>query len=305
MIRLIIFFIIFLVSLRSNAQDIDTTTVDLQGVYMQEFSLTQDTILQKEAILERAIKEALQTRFGIGVFAMNIKEGYDDGNNTTEKFSQYSENIVRGEWLKTTETPYFEFFSEKKGRKSNNKNSIILLKCTVKGKGRLYRNTQTTFDAMPKRCVDLRCKTTDFIEGDRFYMWLKSNTEGFVSIFLVTPKKDWIQCLLDNAYVKANKDYSLFEPSSYNYAMFRSDDKIDKEMNIVYVVFSKNTQTFPLFQKDLDHYVPDSDRGMKLPETASYKKFSAWLGLNLSSQLQYKRINIIVNGNDDPFEIAN
>jgi hypothetical protein len=159
------------------------------------------------------------------------------------------------------------------------------------------------FDAYPLACTKLNCKTLNFTSEDDFYLYFKSTSEGYISVFLDDGKNSFkllpytldTACINTGMPVAALKEYILFstEPQfNFNKNKFFVEDtyqlvaETKKDINHVYVLFSKN----PFNRIDVRNNKEikllseiDIKKGYSIPQSLSSEEFQNWLNTNINN----------------------
>lgn len=172
------------------------------------------------------------------------------------------------------------------------------------------------FNAYPLACTKLNCKTLDFTSEDDFYLYFKSTTEGYLTVFLDDGENCYklLPYTLDSAGsnsgmpVEAQKEYILFstEPQfNYNKNKYFVEDsyqlvsETNKDINHVYVIFSKH----PFYNRDVrnsdeNSFLSETDikKGYSIPKSISTKEFQSWLSTKTmeNNEISIKNIEITI-----------
>lgn len=241
------------------------STKTIEGSYTYYAPPTMSMQQAEQEAIRRAQINALAKAFG-SVIVENTTSILTEQD---ELFYQEGNSLVKGEWIETIGEPKIE-----RGLDDNS----FWVKCTIKGKAREIVSARTDID-VKVLCnhPDVNFEHTDFKNGDRLYVSIKTAENGYITIFLYDKKADSVSCLLpyprDNNSVTAimrDKKYVLFSKSrnelpakAVEYVM-NCTDAI--ETNTLYVLFSKKVFSKPSLN--------DNEGAIK---NLSYSRFQRWL----------------------------
>ena len=298
--QFLILITIFSWALCINAQEkgkVKTVEAD----YLYEIPSNMSYAQACQVALVKAQNAAIEEAFGSVNYNNNtVIIANDNGQSNTSLLSETS-NQVRGVWLGDVNEPKYERVLLE-GRD--------LLKVTVKGKARELVAAGVEFEALPLRRHPEKGDASDtFKSGDDFYLYFKSPTDGFLTVFMY--------CILDNEVlyllpyqssgkgsfpITHDKEYFLFseakatpEGGAVDELTITCSDGRQEEYNDLYVIFSPNNYSktsAKVEQKQI------SDE-LIIPSSLGYKEFNAWLTKyqQKDEQMQVKRIPIKIENN--------
>ena len=197
---------------------------------------------------------------------------------------QLSSSEVKGEWIEDTKKPEAKVID-------TTSDDILVIEATVEGRARAISNDAVDVKVLALRNARSddsnyqRYASSDFVEGDKFYLYFRTPVKGYVAAFLIDEQQQ-VFCLLPHANssegsleVERNKDYVFFSANhdaafsnSYEDGMrvTCADERL--EMNRIYVIFSPNP-----FVKPIDYDGPPLGNNLFLPRQLSLKDFSRWM----------------------------
>lgn len=271
------------------------------GTYKMRIEKTMSEADAERICIERARIDAIEKAFGQTIIQGNST--YIKNKSTGEQtessniFSNISESLVNGEWIKDEKLPEIKKFLE---------NNELWMQADVYGLIREVKSIPVTFQASPLNCTNKTCKTTTFKDGDDFYLYFKAPEDGYISIYLDDPEQQKTFRLLPyksekikttNYPVKADKEYVFFK------ADIKAGSELVDELSLVL-----NNSKIPEMNKVFILYNPKEEFGKPMlaenstvanktetPLELSSEDFQRWLQLTrkgTSIQLMSTIINI-------------
>lgn len=225
----------------------------------------------REMALAGAKVEALAREFGTILSSETGSIQRISGDTEILDFESISMSEVKGEWISDIGQPTFESSIDTDGN--------YIVRCRVKGKARPISNeaTEFIFNVM-RNGSDSRNTATDFRSGDDMTMSVKTQTDGYLAIYLVGENN--LVYSLFPYYTSANNDtklrrgreYILFDAKKSPEELGQPDELVlstdrDIERNRIYAVFSPNRYSLAV----------DTETGKYAPRELSYKEFNRWL----------------------------
>ncbi len=252
-------------------------TVTVEGEYVLRSDGTVTVAQAKSIALERAKIEALAAEFGTIVSQTNLtvvrnESGVSGGTVTQSELLSLGGSEVMGEWIETIGEPEYEIYFE---------GDMLIVDVRVRGRARRLDAAKADFVArLLRNGTDDSCESSDFVDGNSFYLHFLSPVSGYLSVYLVDDDLT-AYCLLPDRYdddgvfhVKAGQEYVLF---SEEYVRMNGGSGMveeyvftaEKELehNALYVFFSPNR-----FVKAIDRETSE-----RLPRELSYKEFQQWM----------------------------
>ena len=254
----------------------------------------------KERALKLAKINALENAYGVlviqgnTVYVENKKTGEKVETNTT--FKMIGSTAVKGEIIQVVKKSFKEIKKKEKvpGLK---KKTITYIECKVELHTKELKDTKIEVETFPLNTSKIIKPITDFYEGDDLFLYFRSPVNGFLTVYL--DDNDNAQCLLP--YTKmpkgfeeampiiADKEYLFFsDKPEFNY--FEEDDffaedtyelysSTEKDINRLYVVFSKKPLNKPILKTDNNTEVLlELDKeDYTLPRVIKSKTFQEWL----------------------------
>jgi len=257
----------------------------------------------RDLALEQAKHNAMEAIFGTYV----SKDAYIDVEDGISQVTVKGGSELKGEWLKTTKLE----FGEETRRISDEfgKRNQIWITCDLVGKVREIIEPPVEYRFLTLNCLDKRCQTTDFQNGESFYMLFKSPVDGYLSIYLadedhayrILPYQEMPATYLHNIPVESDREY-LFFASGSQYDYFEEspyflvdeiylDTEKDVEFYKLYVLFSQKPFDKPILEDEVeieDEYVT--------PKTLTRRNFDVWVQDNriFNTDFFYKTRNVRV-----------
>ena len=233
---------------------------------------------------QQARQNAIETIFGSYV----SKDAYVDVADGRTDVSIASSSELKGEWLKTNDESFKE--ETRKIKDSYGARNEIWIVCEVKGKVREIETPMIRYTFATKNCVLEACESTDFENGESFYLTFETPVEGYLSIYLVDgeqafrilPYQDMPSMYLHNIPVQADVEYTFFSPDRSfdyfeNFSYFLTDEiylETEKENEFfkVYVLFSPKPFAKPILDSSIE---VAGEYG--IPKTLSKRNFEVWV----------------------------
>jgi hypothetical protein len=240
-----------------------------------------------------AIVNALEKAFGRAIIQGNSTyiENINTGQKTETKsgFNMVGNSYVKGELVSVINKKFEELEGQKilDGKKTKYKE----LKCTITIEAKEYDDPPIEFEAATLSCPDKKCKLTDYKDGDSFYVYFRSESDGYLMIYIDDQKKSDILLpytgnIKENEGgfpVKANTDYILFHKNN----PYDDVDEIQvstdtyTSLNRLYIVFSKTAMTIPELKNNFSELSESEKKmGYKLPKCLSSEDFLKWITNN-------------------------
>ncbi|MFY0628111.1 MAG: hypothetical protein JXR07_17570 [Reichenbachiella sp.] len=250
-------------------------------ILMESNQSRDDTKLQAK---NEAIINAIENAVGTYI-ERETNMDLEDGEIT---FKMVGSTKVKGEWLKTLDIQYEENTRSPKGE-----NVEIWITCKITGNVREIIRPKLNFELESLNCLDKRCRTKEFLNNEDLFIYFKSPSSGFISIYIkeeesvyrLLPYSDMSGEYINSVPVIADKEYIYFstdEKTDYfdNFSSSRVDELVmstDAEMEYLtlYVVFSLKPFTKPILQ---DGKLIEEDYSM--PKSLSERKFTEWISDN-------------------------
>ena len=239
------------------------------------------TLKQTEQMaVDLAIVEAIESEFGRVIFQGNTTyiENVSTGKRveTDMRTISIGNSYVNAEMIQMDE-PVCDSQLDDKGQ--------LWVTCRIKGRAREILEPPLEFAAEPLDCPEPRCKTTDFVDNEPFYMYFKSPVDGYLSIYLADDKNAY--CLLpcytaegSTFEIKQDQEYILFEDEEF---LLYTDKEF--ESNRLFLIFSTSKYNKGLLEQEEEFVVNGED--FVLPEKMKVEEFQRWL-----TKLRSKRTDV-------------
>lgn len=215
---------------------------------------------------------------------------------TDQIFNMIAETYVNGDWIKTINESCDRFIYE----------DDFWIKCEVKGVVKELTEAQVDIAVKPLDCEETTCVTSEFQEGEDFYVYLKSAAPGYISVYLsdgqiaqrIFPYRDMPEDQLNGVKVKADQEYILFSKDqdqldlrSYvdEYELYAENDV---DQNRIYVIYSEKPLVKPSLNKGNSNVA-----GIDMPMELDFQDFQRWLSENkrYHDGIQVERVDITVS----------
>lgn len=212
---------------------------------------------------------------------------------------------VKGEWIETKDENYSEDTRIVQGE--HGKETEIWITCKISGRVREIVKASLAFEILPLNCPNKNCRQTDFLVDELLYVYFRTPTKGFLSIYLqegetvfrLLPYAQMEGDYLNAVPVKADKKYLFFSAKEeHNYFSdfhFSQVDELemytekDVEYMKMYVVFSTKMFTKPILE---DGKV--QEESYVLPKSLSTREFEFWVEKNriYNPDFNYEIVNM-------------
>jgi len=292
------FFIIFSLFFQyTQSQDIKILKTKGEAL-VQWYPEIESKNKAKERAFEKAKINALENAYGTLVTQGNII--YVENKKTGEKtetntiFKMIGNTAVKGEIIEILKTDYKE--SNKKEKINGKKQKLTYFRCKVVLNSKEIVDTKIAIESYLLKSIKYIKPITDFYVGDDLFLFFRSPVNGYLTVYLDDNKN--AQCLLpyrkmpkgmeEAMPITADKEYIFFsdkpEHNYFNddffaedtYELYTSDKK---ELNRLYVVFSKKPLNKPILKKsDNKNLEVDIDKDdFELPRIINSESFQKWL----------------------------
>lgn len=287
--RAILFLLSILVTVMAYSQKVHKVSATYSYYAPETMSVEE----AKRTALERAKIQAIADKFGTTVTQSTSTIISNKNGESDTQFLFVGGSEVKGEWIETIGEPSFEIKFE---------NHYLIVICSVKGKAKEIESPKIEFIAKPLRNgTSLKFESTEFKDGDDFYMYFQSPVDGNLAIYLHDEMGQKVYSILPyktqsiSAYpIIANKEYILFsrkdtdkqERSSVDEYILNSNE--DKEFNNLYIIFSPSQfGKRNGFKSEID----------EIPDNITYKDFKQWLSKVMSkdNEIQVNQIHITIS----------
>ena len=164
----------------------------IQNVYGEYRYVVPDNVTMAEArrtAEKRARTEAIAEAFGTVITQSNSTVIKNDTGKSTVDFLSLNESDVKGEWLSNTRDTEFQFLvDEYTGQQ------VVI--CRVWGKAREIVAAKVDFTAkILRKEADPAFESETFKNGDQFYLYFSSPTDGYLAVYMVDAEQT-AYCLL-------------------------------------------------------------------------------------------------------------
>jgi hypothetical protein len=291
--------------------------LEIRGYAQVEYPDSKSKQQVEGEALEMAEINALEGAFGRAVVESNST--YLKNLNTGEKvetttvFNMMANTLVKGEVIEVIEKK----FEEIPGIRIIDGKKVVVrdVKCTIRIKARELSESQPDFTAFPMGCVHIKCRTTDFKNNDPLYLYFKSPSSGYLTIFLDDGYKcqrllpySWMEENFgDGVPVTADKEYYLFSGDRVH-TYFGDEFKADEysmvaeslhDQNRIFLVYSSTPIPKPGLKQGVgidDLSVAEKSCGWKVPKSIGSEDFQRWLIYNRihNRNIRVKMIDITI-----------
>ena len=253
---------------------------------------------------ELAIVNAIENVLGTYV----EQETNIDISQGQANFKIIGNNRVKGEWLETDKEKFSE--ESRVAEKKGNKEYELWLTCQISGTVREIVKPKLDFQSESLSCPKSNCRTTDFSSGEQLYVYFRTPSRGFLSIYAVQDDQTVYRLLpyqeMDVPYedaipVKADQEYIFFskQPGNSYFSDFpiaKVDEMIlettkEKEYMQLYIVFSTEK-----FSKPILNSGKVIEQGL-LPKSLSQSRFEEWIQNNriYNPEFNYEIVNLSIS----------
>lgn len=247
---------------------------EISNTYLYYADPGQSPKEAKAAAIEQARIDALAKEFG----TLITQDVISQMSEKDEHFMQLSTAEVKGEWIRDLTPPEVKLIE-------TTADDIFVYEAKVRGLARAVKNESAEFETLALRNgTTKRFASTDFKEGDKFYLYFKAPSDGYVAVFYINEKRQ-VFCLLPHEdspeglqKVESDKVYTFFskDDAGFNYedGMQVICEEEHLELCRIYVIFSPKPFVKPVVSgtTSLGH------DNLLLPRQLSLKDFSNWMG---------------------------
>lgn len=271
-------------------------------VRMEDHLSREETI---EIAREQAIYNAIESLFGSHV----SKDAFVDIEDGESSVTIKGDSEIKGEWLKTTKESFHEETRKVKNPDGKGQKSEIWIVFSIEGKVREITSPLINLEFLSLDCPNLDCATTDFNNGDSFYLYFKTPENGYLSVYLadskqafrLLPYSEMSTEYLHNVPVKADNEYILFNPdrtSDYfeNFPYYYADEisldtEDEQEFFKLYLIFSPKPFTKPILEEEVE-----IEGEYTTPKFLTRKNFDVWVQDNriFDTEFYYETLNLRV-----------
>ena len=254
----------------SYAQKIYNVTGEYRYVMSERETLEE----AKRTAEYRAKIQALADKFGTVITQSNSTVLKNATGESSVDFLSLNMSDVKGEWIENITEPKFSV------PEFDQRSQMFVITCTVHGKVREIVAPKIDFAAkILRKEPDTAFESDVFKNGDQFFLWFKSPTNGYLAVYMIDTEQT-AYCLLPymndtdgQCTVEGGREYIFFSPANADLAERTIVDEYvmtteqSSEVDNIYVVFSPNE-----FIKANDSL---ADNG--LPRQLSFAEFHKWL----------------------------
>ncbi len=244
----------------------------------------------------KAIINAMEMEFGTAVIEGNslYLQNLNMGKTvkTISNFTSFGNTIVGGEVLEIVKKNCEEVTG--KMLIGGREEKVKEYKCTVRIRARELSELKPEFEAFPMACLNVKCQTTSFNYRDTLYLYFKSPSSGFLSVFIddgklcqrllpyrrLTEYENGAPIIADMGYYlfSKNKNYTYFGDAELTDTYLMSADN-PQDQSRIYVVFSTTLIQKPGLKEGLGIEKlsqEDKEKGAKVPKALSSEEFLRW-----------------------------
>jgi hypothetical protein len=303
------FFLLLLLPLSLLSQEV--RTVVTAGEAQVEFPDNLSRQQVEQIAFEKATVDALERAFGRAViegnstFMKNLSTGQQTQTSTV--FNMIANTYVKGEVVEVRDKKFEEF--EGNTVIDGKKKKIKEVKCTIEVKVRELSDETPDFEAYPLSCLNAGCRKTEFKNNEQLYLYFKSGSAGYLSVFLddgkvaqsLLPYQAMPKKYENGVPMEGNKAYILFsrEPDNTYFESRNITDEIvcasetSLDQNRLFILFSKTPMESPDLQTGLNASMItefEKEQGYKVPRAMKSEDFQKWL---IKSRLRKQDLRVL------------
>ncbi|GEM_PF-544706 len=310
-------FVIYLCLTSFLLQSQEINLVKISGKAQVQWYPERESYTQaKEKALEMAKINALENAFGTlvmqgnTVYIENKKTGEKVETNST--FKMIGNTAVKGEIIQILKSEYKE--TKRKEKINRKKVELTYIDCSVTLEAKELKDTEIDIQCFTLNQIELIKPVTDFYSGDDLFLYFRSPVNGYLAVYL--DDNNQAQCLLpyrkmplgmeEAMPVVADKEYLFFsDKPQFNYFKddFFAEDTYelisagDKDINRLYVVFSKQLLNKPILDIDKNNQIKVelSKDKYELPRSIKSDAFQEWLIKIQQTRNDIHISNILIN----------
>jgi len=253
----------------------------VEGKFQMKMESSQTFDFAKQKACDFARVQAMEDQFGRVVIQSNstLLENVQSGQKVETKsvFNLMADTFVNAEWIED---------SKPQTVSQEIKNNEIWLTCKVEGKAKEIQREKLDLLIETLDCTEKKCKTSEFKNGEEFYLNFKSPKDGFVVIFLddkstaycIYPYQEMPYEEFNKFNFLAQKDYLFFSAAhkfknNWNFIdQLQIETNSGYEKNRLFVLFSENPINVPLLNEKLK-----GNSGLSIPRSLSSEDFQKWI----------------------------
>lgn len=268
--RILFLLMLGVLCLSSIAKSVDKV---VHGEYVYYLSGDENMTIKQitDYVLTQAKLDAMAKTFGIQIDGEVIMVTEDNGGEFKSKYSEYTNEMMRGLWMRDTRKPELTM-----GLGSND--GKIFFKYEVWGIAREVKTSDIDLKwDIYVGTPNANFRGTTFNSGQRLFVQFKSPVDGYVLVYLLDNSAKEAFCCLpyrqdrDGVFdVKGKREYIFFDhdgtPELYPYNL-KMQAQGGVEENTVYLLFSPNRLTKMSLEEG----------GTGRPDFTTEENFNKWL----------------------------
>ncbi len=271
----------------------------VSGTFMIEVPPYMSMNQAKQEAIRKAQNQAIDSVFG-SALSTKVSTIVSNKNGKSDVSTHaINEEVIKGIWLGNLDEPKISkpIFADGKQ----------WLEVTVRGRARKLTNAGADFEALPLYYKpEKELKTEKYKNGQDFFLFFKSPTDGYLNVFIYDITSNTVACLLPyqgsgaGSYaVTHDEEYYFFSPQKakpgdgeVNEVVMTCSENNDEEMNELYVVFSPEYFSKGI-SKIQQRKISDD---LVVPPAMDFMDFNNWLIKNQTKdeKMQVLRINLLI-----------
>lgn len=304
-------YILLLLSLPIFVTAQEAKTLVTKGEAQVEFSDNLSRQQVEQLAFEKASVDALERAFGRAViegnstFMKNLSTGKQTQTSTV--FNMIANTYVKGEVIEVKDKKFEEF--EGSTVIDGKKKKIREVKCTIEVKVRELTDDTPEFESFPVSCLNPGCRKTDFKNDEQLFLYFKSSTAGYLSVFLddgkvaqsLLPYQEMSKSYENGVPIEGDKSYIFFsrDPAYTYYESRNITDEIvcaaesPLDQNRLFILFSKTPLERPNLQPGLNQEIItdfEKEQGYGVPRSMQSVDFQKWL---IKSRLRKQDLRVL------------
>lgn len=244
--------------------------------------------------LDAARQDAMRKKFG-GISTNQIENTrvIVGGESTVDINANLGGNRINGEWVCDKGEPQFTTRTVSHIESDKSEKQEVVIEANVCGLARESKPMEISCHLL-RNSIDLRNESSEFLDGDYFYLRFAAPDDGYLMVYLIDPFEQKVYLLPPSPYekelcfeIKKNKEYVCFKKDGKEKGFYQFSAEKENEQNVMYVIFSQTKLT--------NTYLKPTEDGN--PPSLSVNDFRKWLyNAAKASTLIVKQKNITITG---------
>lgn len=244
-----------------------------KGSYIYYLPDNQTLEQARLVAVDRVMAQLLSEEYGTDIQSTTATMINNSANGSSVRTATFAESTIKGEWIRTTSGPDFEYLISQDG--------MIGIKVTLAGRIREIPVARSNVEAhVLVNGTEGRFENNSCKSGDDLYISFRSPEDGFLTIFLFDGDND-VHCLLPYSsqpilpvFVQGGQDYIFFSPKGNTLPI--KPEYVD-ELTMTCSEPMEINRIYLLFSPDKYSCANISQQTSSRPRALPLKDFQAWM----------------------------